>query len=120
MERTNIIIIIFALVALLVVLLTRKVHQPIVETKPAIADNDDMLQHGYENAIVGNSNPGEINPVRRATIANTPWRRALGLPALRQTSRGKQLISTEDPTPDIGLNPVYFEESIEPFTKSKG
>lgn len=80
------IVLILALVALLTVVLTRHRHAMGSDVHPAVADNEKMLI-GADSLIVGDSNPG-TDPVGRKSLAATPWRRAMGLPPLRQSSIG--------------------------------
>jgi hypothetical protein len=82
---------ILALVAMLTMLVTRGRHGIQQGAgHPGIADNETMLIDA-DGLCIGDSNAG-IDPVGRVALANMPWRRAMGMPPLRQASVGPRLI----------------------------
>ena len=83
--RSGLIFIILALVALLVVFLTRHSHGLRDPRHAGIADNEDM-QCEAPNLIVGDSNTLS-SPSGRRALSNVPWRLALGMAPLRTTTR---------------------------------
>jgi|SRR5579862_942532 len=80
------IFLILALVALVVVFLTRDIHKLNDPRKPGIADNDCDQNLG-PGETVGDSNAGMNDPVSRNALANVPWRYALGMAPLRTVTR---------------------------------
>jgi hypothetical protein len=76
---------VLAIIALIVVILTCNAHLLRDPRHAGIAENEDM-QRGALGKGVGDSNLYN-EPNSRASLANVPWRYALGMAPLRSTTR---------------------------------